>query len=672
MKPGRLPGFEPRRVAITMKGNFGLRKSMVKRLTFYSVMLIVFFLLLTGLATIYVSHNIQKRAELRGLEKTAQQVAVGINSHLDRVTSIMGVFAEAQDLGSMDQNLLNPALNRLLIHQRRFLSELIVIGVDGKERARVSPFRIHQPSELADRSSSPEYQVPMTGRNYIGPVYISKQGNVPVAVVAVPYGRPDAVGKGALVAEVPLREMWRIVSEIEFGQTGYVYVVDHDGRLVAYKELSEMYQLFGQEMLRIPEVRRFIHRVPWDVNQDHEYLGLVGKQVIGSYAPVDLADWGVIVELPSEEAFAGIRRILVPLAVLLVAAVLTASITSSLLIKRITADLDRLRRGAEAIRDGDLAHEIVIRRDDELGLLAQVFNSMTSRLRNMVENLEQRVAERERAEAALRESESKYRNLVESTADWVWICDTRDRNTYSNQAVTQLLGYTPQEIFNKSTYELMHPDDRGKVANWFRRAVERKHGWKGSITRWLHKDGSVRYLESTAQPILDPDGQLLGFTGIDRDITERKRAQDILQESEERFRHLSELSPFGISMVERDGRYVYLNRRFIEIFGYTLDDIPTGKDWFRKAFPDPKQRHEVVATWLSDLKGAARDALRPREYVVTCKDGTQRQICFNPVTMKDGREFITYEDLTERKRIEEELLRIEKLESVGVLAGGIA
>ncbi|HBZ53825.1 MAG TPA: hypothetical protein DEO88_00335, partial [Syntrophobacteraceae bacterium] len=211
-----------------------------------------------------------------------------------------------------------------------------------------------------------------------------------------------------------------------------------------------------------------------------------------------------------------------------------------------------------------------------------------------------------------------------------------------------------------------------KVANWFRRAVERKHGWKGSITRWLHKNGSVRYLESTAQPILDPDGQLLGFTGIDRDITERKRAQDILQESEERFRHLSELSPFGISMVERDGRYVYLNRRFIEIFGYTLDDIPTGKDWFRKAFPDPKQRHEVVATWLSDLKGAARDALRPREYVVTCKDGTQRQICFNPVTMKDGREFITYEDLTERKRIEEELLRIEKLESVGVLAGGIA
>jgi two-component system, cell cycle sensor histidine kinase and response regulator CckA len=655
-----------------MKWIFGLKTSIVKRLTFYSVVLTASSLLLTGVATIYVSREMQKKDVLLGLEKTAQQVAVGIVSHLGKATTTLSVFADVHELTHLDHNGLNAALSRFLIQQRRLLNELVLVDVSGKEKARVSTFRIYQPSELLDRSSSVEFQVPSTGHNYVGPIHISKQSNVPVTVVAVPIRHPGGTVGGALLAEVPLREMWNIVSEIEFGQSGYVYVVDQAGRLVAFKELSEIYRLFGQDMVGIPEVKRFISRVPWDVNQDHQYRGLRGEEVIGSYAVVDHANWGVVVELPVVEAFAGVRHMIISLGVLLLAAVLITSITNPLLIKRVTADLDLLRQGAELIGKGNLKHQIDVRREDELGILAQVFNSMASQLRKMIDNLEQRMAERERAQVALREGEKRYRNLVESTLDWVWICDINGRGTFSNEAVEQLLGYKPDEVVGRISSELLHPEDQQRVEPWFRKAVEQKRGWKSSTMRWLHKDGSVRFLESTAQPIFDSHGQLVGFTGIDRDVTERKRAQDILQESEERFRHISELSPFGISLIEPNGRYIYLNRKFVEIFGYTLDDIPTGREWFRAAFPDQEYRREVISNWLSGIEQPSKREIKTMEYVVTCKDGTLRDVLFKAVTMKDERQFIVYEDLTERKRIEQELLRIQKLESVGILAGGIA
>jgi two-component system, cell cycle sensor histidine kinase and response regulator CckA len=466
--------------------------------------------------------------------------------------------------------------------------------------------------------------------------------------------------------------MWSIVSEIEFGKMGYVYVVDQNGGLVAFKDLSEMYNLFGRDMTSNPEVKRFISRVGWDVNQDHQYLGLGGKQVIGCYAVVDKSSWAVVVELPVQEAFAGIRSMMVTLVVLLVVSILVACILNPLLFRRITVDLEKLRQGARLIGEGNLDHRIDIKREDELGILAQVFNSMATHLRGMVDRLQQRMVERELAEAALRSSEEKYRNLVESTVDWVWTSDLDGRNTFSNEAVQQLLGYKPSEVIGKVTCDLMHPGDRKKNRRWFHSAKEQRRGWRGSTSRWLHKDGSVRFLESTAEPIFDSRSQLIEFSGIDRDITERTLAQNTLQESEDRFRRISDLSPFGISIIESDGTYLYVNKKFIEIFGYTLEDIPNGKTWFHKAFPNTDYRREIISVWFSDLQTAKRHEVRTREYIVRCKDGAFRNILFKPMTLGDKRQFIIYEDLTERKKLEEEVLKIQKLESLGILAGGIA
>jgi len=136
---------------------------------------------------------------------------------------------------------------------------------------------------------------------------------------------------------------------------------------------------------------------------------------------------------------------------------------------------------------------------------------------------------RKQSERKLQESEQKYRLLVESTPDWVWICDKEGRHIFSNKAAKQILGYEDQEIIGVPAFSLMHPEDRKQVQKWFKNAQKEKRGWRGSVIRWKHKNKSIRYLETIAEPILDAKGNLTGFTGIDRDITARKQSEKALQ-----------------------------------------------------------------------------------------------------------------------------------------------
>jgi diguanylate cyclase (GGDEF)-like protein/PAS domain S-box-containing protein len=159
------------------------------------------------------------------------------------------------------------------------------------------------------------------------------------------------------------------------------------------------------------------------------------------------------------------------------------------------------------------------------------------------------------------------------------------------------------------------------------------------------KEQLLNTLEKKRRGIAEPEISEIELTG----------GQEGLQTEKGKLLALVEEAPLGVALIGKDGHYKYVNSKFTEIFGYTLEDIPTGRAWFQKAYPHEEYRKHVVSTWLNDLKYARRGEPRPRTFTVRCKNGSDKMIYFIPVLMESEEQWIIYEDITKRELAEGEL-----------------
>lgn len=141
------------------------------------------------------------------------------------------------------------------------------------------------------------------------------------------------------------------------------------------------------------------------------------------------------------------------------------------------------------------------------------------------------ITEHKKAERTLQESEERFRALTESTGDWIWEVDADCEYTYISPKVKDLLGYEPEEVIGKTPFNLMPPEEAKRVADEFRAIVDSGSPFERLENTNLHKDGRLVVLETNGVPFFDSEGQLLGYRGIDRDITDRKHAEEQIQAS---------------------------------------------------------------------------------------------------------------------------------------------
>lgn len=144
---------------------------------------------------------------------------------------------------------------------------------------------------------------------------------------------------------------------------------------------------------------------------------------------------------------------------------------------------------------------------------------------------------------------------------------------------------------------------------------------------------------------------------LEKEIVERSRAQEAVLIEKERQTALSENAPFGMIMVASDGSHRYMNPRYIELFGYTIADIPDRTAWFSKAYPDPEYRQKMLARWNGMMEHALPGEGRSYENRVVCADGREKIVNLRPVKLENGEILVSAEDVTERKRVEEELAK---------------
>ena len=144
------------------------------------------------------------------------------------------------------------------------------------------------------------------------------------------------------------------------------------------------------------------------------------------------------------------------------------------------------------------------------------------------------ITERKLTERALRLSEEQFRSIVETTKDWIWSTDNDDLLVYSNPALEQMLGYRPEELLGGVILDYLHPDERDAVKAQVRHLHALGEGWLDWHTRWRHKDGSERHLKSSAVPMFDAEGAMIGYRGTNHDLTAIKQFEIELRDATQR------------------------------------------------------------------------------------------------------------------------------------------
>jgi len=278
-----------------------------------------------------------------------------------------------------------------LLRRAPAITEAGYLDAAGKEQLRVSRLAMNVVGSGADYAADPRFLEARGGKTYFGPVYFRNESE-PYMTVAVRAVGPDA---GVLTSEVNLKLIWDVVSQIKIGRGGYAYVVDGNGVLVAHPDISLVLQ--KTDLSSLEQVRQAAPHQPRGLSSGDRTLiarSLKGEQVLSAYEAVDPPGWAVLVEQPLDEAFAPLYASMLRTIILLLLG-LTLSIAASIVLaRRMVTPIQALQAGADRIGAGELRHQIEVRTGDELEALGASFNTMTTRLRESYDGLEQKIVER--------------------------------------------------------------------------------------------------------------------------------------------------------------------------------------------------------------------------------------------------------------------------------------
>jgi signal transduction histidine kinase len=363
------------------------RRRLFRKYVVLLVVLVSGTLLASGLLEIYASFQ-ENRAALVGLQREkALNVATRIEQFVREVE---------RQLAWTTEPVL--AAGGAVAEQRRFdylrlqrqvpaVTEASYLDREGREQLRISRLAMDVIGSGTDYSGDPRFREPRAGRTYYSPVYFRKESE-PYMTLAVAGRDP-----GVTVAEVNLKFIWEVVSQIRIGKGGRAYVVDGRGQLIAHPDISLVLQ--KTDLSRLAQVQAVLHpaasREPITIAADPE-----GRQVLTAAAPVSALGWWVFAELPVGEALAPLYASALRTAGLLAVGIALACVASLFLARRLVTPIRALEAGAARIGAGELAHRIEVRTGDELEALADQFNRTAAQLQESYATLEQKVENRTR------------------------------------------------------------------------------------------------------------------------------------------------------------------------------------------------------------------------------------------------------------------------------------
>jgi signal transduction histidine kinase/CheY-like chemotaxis protein len=363
-----------------------------------------------GVFDVLFYYRENKASLVRIQREQAEAAAAKIGQFVKEIESQLGWTTQLPwSAGSLDQRRFD-ALR--LLRQVPAITELAQLDATGKERLRVSRLAMDVVASGADLSNDPKFVEAVAHKVYYGPVYFRRESE-PYMTLAIAGTRRDA---GVSVAEVNLKLIWDVVSQIKVGERGHAYVVDAQGRLIAHPDISLV--LRNTDMSKLAQVQAARSSASGGPGAGgsrpetvQESQNIDGRNVLTAHATVAPLGWLVFVELPAEEAYAPLYAALQRLGYVLLAALVFAVLAGMFLAGRMVGPIQALRAGAARIGSGDLGQRIAIKTGDELEVLADQFNDMAGQLQESYAGLEKKVEQR------THELQTRSRELAQSVEE---------------------------------------------------------------------------------------------------------------------------------------------------------------------------------------------------------------------------------------------------------------
>lgn len=330
------------------------------------------------------SYREQQRLLIAVQREQARAAADRIDHFLKEIERQLGWLSQLS-LQTLPSEELRIAAIRLL-RLTPAISEIAQIDAEGREQLRVSRYVRDAVRSNADYAQAPAFVEAKANGVFYGPIFFFRETE-PYMTVGV-----RATDDGVIVADVNLRFMWDLVSQIKVGKEGNAFVVDTQGRLIAHPDLRLV--LKNTDLSKLPQVANAFAGGQAGAGGGSVVTDLAGKSVLSVHESIVPIGWKVFVELPTHEAYASLYASMVNSALLLLISLCCAFLAAWLLSRRMAYPIRALTEGAERIGSGDLDQRLVIRSGDELQTLGDQFNRMAERLRESYATLEGKVAER--------------------------------------------------------------------------------------------------------------------------------------------------------------------------------------------------------------------------------------------------------------------------------------
>ena len=375
--------------------NFGAprRGRLVRDYFLISVVLIGGGLITSGLIEIYFRYQ-ESREELARLQKEiATGAAFKIEHFVQEIHNVLKGATKSRDIAPKGLTVdFRFELEKLLLIAPA-VTEAIALNENGVIQVQASRLRTVLPDAKKDLSTAVPFKQAQRGKSYFGPVYFVR-GSEPYMTIAVPIERFAGDVIGVLQAEVNLKYIGDVVSSITIGKAGYAYAVSRSGELIAHPDISLVLQRRNVRQLAVVKAA---FEGP-EASAAHAVIApnIHGKEVLSSFALIRDFDWAVIVDRPVEEAYEALYASMLRTAALALIGLGMALFASYFLARRVVQPVRILREGVERIGTGDLGYRLNLKTGDEIEVLADEFNKMTSQLQESYANLEHKVEDRTR------------------------------------------------------------------------------------------------------------------------------------------------------------------------------------------------------------------------------------------------------------------------------------